>query len=436
MAGAASRAASQWWPAGVLLAACALWTGVGIGYEAGGRVLGTAAPPFVAGPSPSSSSPWLALGVLACAIALWRVGRRGSGWLLWLLGLALVLLVNAARGGPGEWTETLEVSTREGRNEYLASLGALSYGRDFFLDRFAELVPTLSPHAAGHPPGLLVAVDLLGLTTPELLAGACIAAAAALAPLTFALARACSLDDDRAWLAGVLALGSPAVILYGGTSADAVYAALGTAAALLLAASVHSPPGSRGGMDVHLLGGASALAIASLFAWSLLGIGAWAAVYAWRVAGIAGAVRVATACGIAVAAVNLLLAAGYGYDPLGTLQATEQAYRDSLAAVRPYWFWVVGSPVAFLVTLGLPTAAALPRALQNRHAPAMAFGVVIAIAALAGFTKAEVERIWLPFVPLAAVAAASVLPPRMTQGLLAALLAQTLLTSVLLDTLW
>jgi hypothetical protein len=66
----------------------------------------------------------------------------------------------------------------------------------------------------------------------------------------------------------------------------------------------------------------------------------------------------------------------------------------------------------------------------------VAIGGVIAIAALAGFTKAEVERIWLPFVPLACVAAAAALPVGRPRALVGALATQALLTTVLFETIW
>ena len=74
--------------------------------------------------------------------------------------------------------------------------------------------------------------------------------------------------------------------------------------------------------------------------------------------------------------------------------------------------------------------------MRRALAPAVAIGGVIAVAALAGFTKAEVERIWLPFVPLACVAAAAALPLARPRVLVGALAAQALLTTLLFETIW
>ena len=53
----------------------------------------------------------------------------------------------------------------EAGNEYLPGLPALSYGTHFYLDRFAELVPSLPVNVAGHPPAPLLLLHALGLTT-------------------------------------------------------------------------------------------------------------------------------------------------------------------------------------------------------------------------------------------------------------------------------
>ena len=91
--------------------------------------------------------------------------------------------------------------------------------------------------------------------------------------------------------------------------------------------------------------GALLLAAASLLAWSLLAIGAWAALLAWRREGCGrwwcsrcSARRRSsrsTACSPPAT----------GFDPIGTLRATEQVYRFGIADQRPYWFWLTGLAV-------------------------------------------------------------------------------------------
>jgi hypothetical protein len=168
-----------------------------------------------------------------------------------------------------------------------------------------------------------------------------------------------------------------------------------------------------------------------------LAVGAWAALVVLQREGWRPALAVAAGCAAGWAALNGALAAAYGYDPIGTLLATDGVYRNSVASVRPYVFWAFGSPVAWGVMLGLPIAAAAVRAVVRRDPAAMALVVVLAIATLGGFTKAETERIWLIFVPLACAAAAPVLAgcrrPRLVLGALAA---QALVAQVLFFTVW
>ena len=83
-----------------------------------------------------------------------------------------------------------------------------------------------------------------GLTTAARAAALCIGCAALTAPLTYALGRSLGTDRD-ARVAAVLAACSPAMLLFGVTSFDAVFATCGLAAAALLAAAAARRPGGR-----------------------------------------------------------------------------------------------------------------------------------------------------------------------------------------------
>jgi methylthioxylose transferase len=402
----------------VIVLGCLAVLGAGLLLDASGRVLGTATPPLVMRWEPAFDA-WAVVAAAACAAAV-AFARRLPPVALGPAALVLALAINAARAGPEGWTAVFS-SSFEALNEYLPALPALAHGRGFFLDRFAELVPALPVHVAGHPPGLIVALDATGLTTPGRMAALCIACAALVPPLTYVLARA--VCPAHARTAGLLALASPALLLFGTTSADAVYAALGTAAAALL---VRREPRARGA-------GAALLALAAFASWALLAVGVWATIFLWRRDGLRPAAAVAAACALAVVALNAVLAAAYGYDPIGALRSTEAVYRNSLASIRPYWFWVAGSPAAFALMAGLPLVALAAR----RPSPAAVATVsVLAIAAVAGFTKAETERIWLFAVPLLCVAAAEHLSGARLRPTLALLLAQALACQLLFFTVW
>jgi hypothetical protein len=394
--------------------------------------LGAATPPFVMVWGPrvhllAAVSAVAAAGGVALAP---RLPRRPVAFIFAVLALALGLglAMNLARIGVAGWSAIFDLGPHgsfEAPNEYLPGLPALSYGAGFYLDRFAELVPSLPANVAGHPPGPLLVVHALGIRTAAPAAALCIGVGVLGAPLTYALGRALC-DERDARVAAVLFACSPLTLLFGVTSFDYLYATCGVAAASLL---VSARPSTRAG-------GAVALAAASLMSWALLACGAWAGIVTWRRRGPRAAVALAAACAAACLALNGVLAAAYGYDPIGTLRATEAVYRHSVASVRPYAFWAAGSPVAWGVMLGLPIAAAALRSAVRGDDAAVALAVVLAVAALAGFTKAETERIWLFLVPPACVAAAPSIRHARITVVVALLLAQALVVETLFDTIW
>ena len=154
---------------------------------------------------------------------------------LFVITLILRVTLNVARGGTHRLDSALFVGpTGEGKNEYLPSLAAFDYGPRFFLDRFAELVPSLPVHSAGHPPGLLLVMHYLGPRHVAEAGGVHASSSARLsAPLTYVLAKRL-FDEDVARIAGVLAAFAPALLHFGATSADAVYLTLGLLAAIPL----------------------------------------------------------------------------------------------------------------------------------------------------------------------------------------------------------
>ena len=399
----------------------------GLVLDARGERLGTPLPPLLFDVHAEAAAGWavLAPAVLAGGVALAPRLRALRPWpfALALLGLALAmrLAVGAARTGPGDWDAPFDDSF-EAKNEYLPALAALRDGPGWFLDRFAELVPALTPHAAGHPPGLLLTLHALGIDSPEGATALVVGVGVLAVPLTYALARRL-LDDDRARVAGLLAAFAPATTLYGVTSGDAAFAAIGAAAALLLLASPR-------------VAGPLALAIASFFSYALLAMGAWAAIVRLARGGVREAATLAIACAVLLVAFYAALYALTGFELPSVVQATDEVYDNSVARLRPYEFWVFGSPAAFLAFLGLPIAWYAAEAAGARDDAALALVAIIAISAVAGFTKAETERIWLMYVPLACVAAAAVLPPKRVPLVLVLLSMQTLAVELVFGTVW
>ncbi len=405
---------------------------VGIGLERiGDEELGTPLPPWLFDVHRDVSA-WAVLAVLVLvgAVALApRLLSLRSPWAFALattaIATAIRLAVGAARAGPEGWNDAFDESF-EAKNEYPQALPALDDGVRFFLDRFAELVPALPVHAAGHPPGLLLVLHWLGIDSPDGVSALLIAAGVLAVPLTYALARRL-LDEDRARVATLLSAFASATTLYGVTSGDAAFATIGVAAAALLL-------GSRA---IAMTLGAATVAIGALFSYALPATAAWAVLM--RAAAkprLRDAAPVAAACAIALIALFALLYAATGFELPSVIAATEDAYREGVASQRPYAFWLFGSPAAFLAFLGLPITWYFARAAAERDVAALALVAIIVISAVGGFTKAETERIWLMYVPLACVAAAAVLPGRRLTLALALCAAQSLAVELIFGTVW
>ncbi len=394
---------------------------VGLALDASGTLLGVPHPPFIGAYGPRAN-PWLIVAIPCFVAAVALVPRvlrmRHFGLALFAGTLVLRLVLAAARQGTFAWERPFSVGLRgEGKNEYLPAMPAFDYGPGFVLDRFAELVPSLPVHAAGHPPGLLLVMHFLHLDTAARLGWFCIVVGALSAPLTYALGRRV-LTEPQARVAGVLAAFSPAMLHFGATSADAVFLTVGLLAAIPL---VSKRPWI----------GAVALAVGSLFAWSLLAVGAWAAILVLVRDGLRPAIRLSLLIGATLIAFHALFALATGFDPIGTIRATEGVYRIGIASRRPYEYWLFGSPTAFLLILGVPITWL---ALKTREPAMVAIFAVLAIAAILGFTKAETERIWLFLVPFVCLAAAPVVR---RPALIAALLAlQAVAYELVFDTLW
>lgn len=422
--------AATWLP--WLLVAMTLATvAVGLGAKAAGVRWGAPAPPLILFWRPQASLwaiPGLAVLVaalaLAARLALARLRPLAFGACLFGLTLATRVALNVARDGPAALSAVFDPSSGQGRTEYLPGLVYLRDGVASFLDRFDAIVAVAPTHVAGHPPGLLLTLHALGIETAAGAAALTIVAGALATPALYLLGRQL-LAEREARIAALLFVFVPTSLLYGATSADALFATLAVlAAAFLLAAD----PIRRGL-------GAALLALASFFSYALLAAGAWAAIVRWRRDGLAAAARLAALCAAALVLLYAALYLATGFDLPAALAATNERYREGLASARPYLFYVFGSPAAYLLMLG-PVAWFAARSLARREATALALGAVVAASAIAGYTKAETERIWLFLVPFACLAAARALPPRWLAPLLGALCAQAIATQLLFFTKW
>ena len=317
-------------------------------------------PPFVAPFGPRADLEGALVAAVVLALAAWLLPRLLServhpGWFAlatFAATLALRVALAPARAGTGQWTRVFELERFfDAKNEYLPALVAFDNGWRFVVDRFAELIPALPVHAAGHPPGLLLVMHALDLDTAGRLAAFCIVVGAFAAPLTYVIARAIvperdgadrgAADDDRARSAAVR--------------------------------------GGLGGRRVPDPGALAAWPLACASRWARLARRAGArrrvAVRVVAAGGrrVGGAAR-AAAGGLAARARargGLRRGAGGAARGLAALRAATRSGR-CVDGVRlphrrrvraPVRFWLLGSPVAFLVALGMPIAWLALRAL-------------------------------------------------------------------------
>ncbi len=361
-------------------------------------------------------------------LASWIVG------LAWMLALALVdggSGISRVLGNPYEYLETARTTT---------DVPAM-------LSEFVSRIPKPATdnwvtHVAGHPPGALlffVALDRLGLGG-DLTAGLVVTMIGATTSAGVLVAvRALGAEAMARRAAPFLVLGPAAIWM--AVSADAVFAAAAAwgLAALALAATRSRPvPAVIWSVVAGLLLGTCVLLSYGL---PLLGVLAVAILFlarSWRPLPIA-----------AVAALGVVLVfAAYGFQLWEAIPVLRDRYWDGIAADRPasYWIWanlaLLTLSAGPILAAGLGRLVTLPRPAWRRGAPEAVVAVLSAAAAttvviadLSQMSKAEVERIWLPFVPWLLLCVA-LLPERWRRVGLGVQLGLALVLQHLLYTSW
>ncbi|MEU8241088.1 hypothetical protein AB0C07_22825 [Actinoplanes missouriensis] len=410
-------AARAWWPSSradacTLLAVLAL-VGAAVVVAA---VLGATGRPVRASAAPlfghvlPHAGPGTPLALaIAVAVVRWGPGlAAGLPWRRtlaagWATGMAWTFALALVDGWQRGVTERLTTGF-----EYLSEVPGVT-DVPAMLHGFAGRIVdgTADPwttHVAGHPPGALlvfVGLDRLGLGGGTWAAVVCVAAGSAVTVAVAVTLRA--LGDEAAARAAMpfLALFPGAVWI--GVSADGLFAGVAAVALALLASGLSRP--SRWA----LAGGGAGLAVCAYLSYGLvlLALPAAAIVVAnrgrWRCLGwaVAGAAVVAGA----------MTAAGFDWWQGYTLVRVR--YYQGLASVRPYSYWIWADLAALALCAGPAAAVMVRRAVVTartaRPSPVLlclAAAAALVAADLSGLSKAEVERIWLPFavwLPAAAV---------------------------------
>ena len=379
--------------------------------------------------------------VLALAVVAWgpTVARRLPWRLLvllaWLVATAWTVSLTLIDGVVRGW-----VGRMNGTGGYLAqlphggSVHSLVHG-------FAAHIPGNSAQPwdisiAGNPPGALLTffgLDRLGLGGPSWASALCVVVGASSAAAVLVAVRAVGDEDLARRAAPFVALAPLAVWV--GVSSDGYYAGIAAWGLALLAVAA---------------GRATAYPLPVAFASGLL--------LGWSVYLDYGLVL------LAIPALSILFAARNGRPVLGALAGAlvvgvmftglgfwwphglsllRRRYWEGIASARPFSYWVWGDLVALTCAIGVPAAVGLRHAfdraaLRRRsglHVLLVSFVIVVVCADLSGLSKAETERIWLPFA-VWLVAAPALLPPRCHRLSLAAQAAGALVLNSLLLTNW
>jgi hypothetical protein len=322
----------------------------------------------------------------------WRhlLAASYAGSLAWLLSLALVDGTDGlsrALGNPYEYLRT----ARE-----VGDVGTL-------LDTYVSRIPYSAAdnwptHVAGHPPGTLlffVGLVKVGLGG-DLAAGVVVTVLAASTAVAVLVAlRALDAEATARQAAPFLVLTPAAVFM--AVSADAL---IGAVMAWGLACLALSTRRLWWAVPAGLLLGSGVLMSYGMPLMGLVAIAVLVAGRSWQPLPVAGAA--------ALAVVLAFAAAGFAWwDAYPVLR---ERYLDGIAKDRPQAYWWYGDLACLVVSAGpllLPgLAAACATALSPARRTARVVlllsgsaALVVALADASGMSKAEVERIWLPFVP-------------------------------------
>lgn len=324
------------------------------------------------------------------------------------------------------------------------------------IDGFTERIPYAHPdnwvvHIAGHPPGALlffVVLDRLGLGG-DFTAGMVVTVLAATTSVAVMVAMRCLGAEALVRRALPFLVLGPAA-LFMAVSADALFAA--TAAWGLALMAIAGTRTSRPAMAAWGVAAGLLLGWTVMTSWGLPIMGVLALTVLWltRSWWLFPVV--------ALSALGVVLAfAAYGFFWWEAFPVLRERYWDGLAADRPAAYWLWGNLAALAYAAGPAVGAGLgrlatlrpgrrveevatetgsdPRAVRALVAMSTAAVAVVVLADASRMSKAEVERIWLPFVPWLLLATA-LLPARWRTPVLALNLVVALVVQHLFYTSW
>ena len=379
--------------------------------------------------------PALVLAALSCRSAVDLAGRLSwtrlllasyAAGLAWMLSLAIV----DGLDGIGKILDS--------SYEYLDTARATT-DLPATLDEYVSRIPVDAPggqwpvHIAGHPPGALtsfVVMVRLGLGS-GLGAGLVVTVlAASTAVAVLQTLRVLDAEDAARKAAPFLVIGPAAV--WQCVSADAMFAAF-AAWGLCALASGAVRRSVLWSLLAGLLLGWCVMCSYGLPLLALLALAVLVVARTWR-----------PLVPAALAAVAVVLAfVPFGYSWWDALPVLHDRYWAGVAHHRPAAYWMWGNLAALAFSAGPLAFAGVAHTLSRRPAAAtravwwLVAGAVAMVAAadLSQMSRAEVERIWLPFVPWLLVGCA-LLPESWRRRGLVVQVVVTLLVQHLLATGW
>ncbi|MCC8928884.1 hypothetical protein KVY23_13910 [Rhodococcus sp. I2R] len=298
-----------------------------------------------------------------------------------------------------------------------------------FSSRILDFQPdSWTTHVSGHPPGALLTfvwLDRIGLGGGAWASGLSVLVGSSAAAAVLVAVRALG-DESMARRAAPFVTLAPTAIWIA-ASADAFFMGVVAWGIALLAVSTtkYLWPASIGagvllGFGIHLNYGLV-----------LMGLPAVAVLIAARTAKpMIGAV-------IGALIVTAIFSA-YGFWWFDGYELVKERYYQGIATDRPFAYWGWANIAALFCAVGVAVPAAFPR-IFTRSAPInlLVIGAIAAVAAadLSQLSKAEVERIWLPFAMWMLLAPA-VLPERTHRFWIALQVTAALAINHLLFTNW
>lgn len=365
----------------------------------------------------------------------WRTLTLGSWATACFWAFALAMIDGWQRGFAGRLTT---------RDEYLSQVPTVTdipAALRTFSSRILDYQPdSWVTHVSGHPPGALLTfvwLDRIGLHGGAWAGLLCLLAGSSAAAAVVIAVRALA-DEQTARRAAPFVAVAPTAI-WVAVSADGYFAGVAAWGLALLAVAVRRPvrfpalvaaaAGLLLGWSVFLNYGLILLGLPALAV--LVSASDWRAVL--RALGPAALAAVAVAVAFAVAGF-------YWFDGYSLVQ---QRYWQGIARDRPFAYWGWANLACVVCAIGLGSVAGIGRAvdvaaLRRRsgfHLVLLAMLAAIVCADLSMLSKAEVERIWLPFT-VWLTAAPALLPVRSHRFWLALNAAGALLVNSVIVTNW